>query len=1051
MKISLRWLSLCVTLLACVLSNRAQAQEFGSGAFQPVMAAELPSLIPGRFWFEANVADEGLGYSGSYVTLGGKTHIFQDFLDGRWLLEAQGHVSTDSGGLFANIGIERVFSIPAAGADVSGGFWFDYDDDQQGGFAHTMTAVGASAKIKTQRWELYANGYFPIGTTDFAQGDPAGIDCFLNHSIVLTPGIDSALRGVDAMFRLKPAALAQVNGSIEVGGYAYTSDLVESFGGVRVRGGLQVMRGLLVTGEVNNDDRFGTTGVLSLSMIYGGSARGTEYGFLARDLDPTIRNDHVVRYQQDLVLAIDPDTGAPYNVFHVDNTADAAFANGTVETPFTTLSDAEMASVPDSIIFVREGDGTTRGLDQGIALQDGQLLLGDGVQHLIPIQNGQSFVLCNDIDGNLPTITNTTGGPAVTLASRNTVRGFIIDNTVPGGFISNGIEASSGSTQNFGVIEDVTIVGPVLNGISLNDISGDWRFARNNISGAGIDGIFIDNAGDPNSVFEFVNNVVTGNGRDGIHIEDYDGSEFNFSQNTITGNFRDGIRMERFLGTNGDFNFVAPNIQDNLGNGLSIIGANGDFSLVNATIMNNSASGVNLVDFTNGSGERTFIGTTPGGVSNISGNGVGAGANVRIVQNVGNQDVLITNTTLDNGGMGVFGLASGLGANLDFTLIDNISIDNSITDGIRFISEDGGTMTFLVENTMAPLSITGSGGNGIAVFAGSASAGLISSQNGTIRNVAIAASGQNGILANVDEDGQLGLDIADSTIALSGLDGMNINIDSSPNLAVNFVRADNLTITGSGDDAIDINTFDDSLFDFVLTNSTLTNLNAGGTGIEVFAQGGMGGVVDDNRTRLLIQNNAISGFDGDGISVFADEDARILATIDGNTITNNGEGADNTMLPFFNGIAITSTDESVISAMVTNNSISGNFEQGVAFNSLGTSVLNAILIGNNIAGNDIGEDAPMPPITANNADMVANNGPLATTCLAMSNNFFALPAIVTNAGGAVSFQLELDGITNGLGVPAVFGAVTNGPFSALCIPNFNTEADAFEADGFPPQ
>ena len=59
--------------------------------------------MPGRVWAETNIGD-GLGYEGSYFTLGGKTHLADDFLDGRWLLETQGHVS-ENGGFFGNLGL----------------------------------------------------------------------------------------------------------------------------------------------------------------------------------------------------------------------------------------------------------------------------------------------------------------------------------------------------------------------------------------------------------------------------------------------------------------------------------------------------------------------------------------------------------------------------------------------------------------------------------------------------------------------------------------------------------------------------------------------------------------------------------------------------------------------------------------------------------------------------------------------------------------------------------------------------------------------------------
>jgi len=46
----------------------------------------LPSLWPGNVWLEANLADNGLGYSGAYMSLGAKSRLFEDWFDGRWVL-----------------------------------------------------------------------------------------------------------------------------------------------------------------------------------------------------------------------------------------------------------------------------------------------------------------------------------------------------------------------------------------------------------------------------------------------------------------------------------------------------------------------------------------------------------------------------------------------------------------------------------------------------------------------------------------------------------------------------------------------------------------------------------------------------------------------------------------------------------------------------------------------------------------------------------------------------------------------------------------------------
>ncbi len=330
--------------------------------YQPVQGDLLSPTtngIPGRVWFETNLADQGLGWSGTYFTIGGKTRLFEDRFDGRWLLESQIHYNvSEGGGAFANIGVERVFSIPAAEADVSFGLWYDYNGDRKEDFSHTFHQVGISGKIKKEKWDLLVNGYLPTGVQDYSYGDPLGLDCFVGNEIVIIPGIDSALSGFDVTLRTRPRQLAGVNGFLDIGGYGYNSDLIDSFGGGKIRLGFQGTRGMMVNLEVNQDDRFNTTGVVGLGWVFGQNAggRGSEYAGLGRDLETSVRNDHIVVFNQDVVLAMDPTTGAAYNVIHVDNTA-AAGGNGTAEAPFTNLADAQTAAQQAwDIVYVHEGN-----------------------------------------------------------------------------------------------------------------------------------------------------------------------------------------------------------------------------------------------------------------------------------------------------------------------------------------------------------------------------------------------------------------------------------------------------------------------------------------------------------------------------------------------------------------------------------------------------------------------------------------------------------------------------------------------------------------------
>lgn len=1058
-------------------------QAAGGAVYEPAAfqatQADFQIGLPGRVWLSTNIAGEdGLGFEGTYATIGGKTRLFEDALDGRWLMEARGHVSAESGGFFGNLGIERIFTVDAAGADISLSGWLDYDDDQQGSFAHTFFGWGISGAIKTRKWDLIGNGYFPEGTTDFSQGDPTGVNCFLDHGIVLQAGIDSALRGYDVTLRTRPKALSFINGSIDFGGYGYESDLVEYFGGGRGRVNMQLLGGLFLSAEINYDDRFEATGSLNLTWIWGVNARGSEYAGLARDLERTTRNDHIVRFNQEVVLALDPDTGRPYNVFHVDNSADPN-GDGTVEAAFTSLAEAEAASGVGDIIFVREGDGTTNGLDTGIQLQDDQLFLADGVQHFIPIQNGQNFLFCNDVDGIRPTITGSNNGAAVTLANNNVVRGFNIDGSqAPGGmqFGIFGDGLSNGGPITNGLIEDNIISGAILHGVFIDQLAGDWTFRDNNITGNGFDGILLQEACDPNSIFLFENNNVSGNGRDGIHIRDYDAAEIVFNDNQTDANGRNGVFLENFKNSTGnglDLTFLDHVANGNNGNGIEIQGGDGNLQFLNSQLLNNLGAGLRVVDWTNNvPGDSTFIGITDGGTSNFMNNGFGLSApGVEILQTVGQQTVTITDSTLDGNGIGVLGRSEGVAADLTLNVVDNISIMNSGTDGLRFIAADGARLQTLVEQSTLPLlPIMGSGGAGISFLSGVSSGGAVSVIEAVVRNVSITGSGLDGVNVDVNQDGGINLLVEDSTVSLNGGSAFDFFLDTNGNGLVNTLMVNNITAMDNFSSGVNVNTLGGTLTDLVVTNSLFANMllemsggiNADGISVVATGNNGMGSPEIDNRTRVFLQGNTIDRFTLAGINILSAGDASLFADIDGNNIgpalggPGGGPGGGIGLLPplgaadlpHFSGIEIAATQDSLLSTRVANNVVNGYGDAGLDIVSTDNAALNASVIGNNLAGNDIFNPVAMlgPPTDDFRALNLSNTSSL---CLSMSNNFFTLGAVIANAAIAPGqFPLELDGFTNGFG--AAIGVNTaDTPFGSTCLPAIQAEEAAFAAAGFP--
>ncbi len=773
----------CLAIAMMVFASNCDAQQpYVSGAIgaggqicEPANGiatgmAPIQTPWPGRVWFGTNFADQAVGYEGIYASLGLKTRLCEDLLDGRWLTEARLHQSLDGGGFFTNIGLERVFSIDSANADVTVGAWFDYDAGTNKDFSHTFYQVGVNAAIKSRNWDLIGNGYFPTDTAGYTQGDPNGNVPFYQHHIVLIPGIDTALEGFDTTLRIRPPVFAYLNGSVDVGAYGYSSDIIEFFAGGRTRLNAQLWDGLIVSGEIAYDDRFDLTGAVNLTYMFGVNARGSEYAGIGRDLERTVRNDRIVRYNQEVVYAIDPDTGAPYNVWHVNNSVDPlALQDGTFENPFKTLAQAEApVSKENDIIFVDEGNGTVEGYDTGIQLVDHQMLLGDGVRHLIPIGNGlpwgDFYELIYHLDNNRPAITGDASA-AVNLLNDNVVRGFIIDGNQSPSFMSYGIFGSpiiAGQRINGATIEDNRINGAVLDGVHINTAEGVLAFRRNLIGefsvgpGADLpnlrDGIFIEDFVGPlagfgsNTTGQLVlqDNNIVGNFRDGVHLHEYrlqhrdrtvplDEQEVGIlvENNNFSNNLRDGIRISENLFSlstavgvdtnttdidmignqttfNGDHGI---NITNDLALGLGWMGG-GRVRLLENDSSNNSGAGIRVKNWTNTrSDDATLIASRAGELASdvlANGRGIEVMLGDPLLPNNGwNQNLVVQGANIDfNNGLGLRATVNGVGAVMNTEIIDNISISGNGGGGIRLTGIGGATHNAIIENSAAGVGNT---------------------------------------------------------------------------------------------------------------------------------------------------------------------------------------------------------------------------------------------------------------------------------------------------------------------------------------------------------
>ena len=339
---------------------------------------------PGFFYYGVNGAGRGLGYFGSYMTLGGFIPYAQDDLGGFWSADLRTHLSTN-GGFFSNVGVVRK-QLTDNGSLLGFGLYWDYDGDMNqysgtgdaiyGQFGHVYQQIGVSGEILTDRGAIRSNGYMPVGTTAYNVGSPG--NPFTKHYILCAYGLDAALGGADLEVGAWIPKLEAFGGMISVGGYTFgnanewsqgpdTGDrMVPFFGGVYTRFDITVANNWDINLQYNNDPFFDSTGFARLTYRMGGSRRRNVPDQLEQ---PMMRNEHIVRGHQTPLVCGNRVTGNPWQVIHVDNTA-AAGGNGTYEAPFTTLQEAQDSKIalgPAGVInatnkwnifYVHEGNST---------------------------------------------------------------------------------------------------------------------------------------------------------------------------------------------------------------------------------------------------------------------------------------------------------------------------------------------------------------------------------------------------------------------------------------------------------------------------------------------------------------------------------------------------------------------------------------------------------------------------------------------------------------------------------------------------------------------
>ena len=409
---------------------------------------------PGYFYYGVNGADRGLGYIGSYMTLGGFIPLVEDDLGGIWNADVRSHLSVN-GGFFSNVGAVRK-QLLGGGSLLGLGIFWDYDGDLYqystfgeqaaifGQFGHVYNQVGVSGELLTDWGNLRSNGYIPVGQTGFQfLGNQTP---FFQNFILAQNGLDAALGGADLELGAYVPALADWAGMINVGGYAFGNgrytqnygpdagdDLVPWFGGVYTRLDLTLADNWDFSIRYNNDSFFDSTGYVRLTYRMGGSRRRNVPDQVEQ---PMVRNEHIVRAHQTPLVALNPQNGnQPWQVVHVDNSA-VPGGDGTAERPFNTLAEAEGSTIVSSeewaITYLWAGLSASSGsvsinpyTDSFAFQQQNQFLIGSGGPLTIGIQpvGNSNLLTIPQLTATRPVLSNTdstdNNGASVVIADGN--------------------------------------------------------------------------------------------------------------------------------------------------------------------------------------------------------------------------------------------------------------------------------------------------------------------------------------------------------------------------------------------------------------------------------------------------------------------------------------------------------------------------------------------------------------------------------------------------------------------------------------------------------
>ena len=528
--------------------------------------------------------------------------------------------------------------------------YYDYRQTHHKNFKQASLGL----EYLTLHFDWRINGYYPFGGT---KSGTFGVkfDHFSGHNFFVRDQREFAMPGVDTEMAYHWNPSKNVEVTTAIGPYYFHGNFDKYAVGGKARAKIDLWNLLSFEGNVSYDNLFKWIGQgqISLTIPLGFKKVGSTisksdcphaFTLGKRQAQPVERQEIIVTSRhRSRALAINPATGQPWNIIFVNNTS---HSNGTIESPYPTLLQAQNASKPNDIIYVFTGDGTSNGMNAGITLKDQQLFFGSSISHTVPTQLGKVTIPAQT--STLPFITNP-GAAVVTLANQNTVSGFQIGTSAIG-IQGNGIVGTNIENNAFSSSASV--------GISLVNTQRDVHILNNTIVGMNVPnefGININNT-NTNSQIRIENNTILNHNGTGISIEGNGNAliETKILRNTVNGPIAN-VGASAIELTPNDTSTLKAEVTGNTTNdqnfSIVVLSQAPSLSNINATFSNNN---IKIANINNGSGIALLLFQTNQcqvQCSNNTINGGNVGGILLFSQNSGViQGSFLQNTISNSGG-----------------------------------------------------------------------------------------------------------------------------------------------------------------------------------------------------------------------------------------------------------------------------------------------------------------------------------------------------------------------------------------------------------------